>query len=522
MKKKYSLATSVQFNKLLMMFVAEFGLPQIRRNFSVYAFNQKKDEFHISYIDQRCDIKLIPTKINKGKTTPPIFIENNNLKRLFETVWRLGFKSANIGLVFSLNFSLGNDVYVSFLNKTFADNVIELKFGEECAVAEKAKTLFDNAGLKLIDNFDLKKFLKKKTFVEEDLFDKFGCLNAKILKFGEMTGIDVMSEARTIRSRVKKFSNDYSIYEEWFQKITGSDVCGVGGLIKKNLSFKPVSIIIPCYNTEETIVKTLFSIESQDIIDELKKQIEVVLVDDGSVLPVSNIILPYLEKFTFKTRIVRLEANSGLSTARNVGIFSSKNDLLILLDSDVLIPKNYVMEHVVRNQLIPHAVFVSLKKNIDNSKATIEKIKQGLKSPRSIDDLRISKEINKDQKGVYSSPESTTIEILNDTNYFKQFGHGRVVGLFDLSTMVIGHNMSLRRKTIDKAGYFSSNFTGWGLEDSYFGSRLIANGNYVIPVLSSNVFHINHPPRSGSEEAKQREFMQNLELYNFLLEKENL
>lgn len=523
MNKQYIQASNDQFNRLLKKFIGEFGLPQIKRNFSVYAFNNIGDEFHVNYIDQKCDIKLIPVRNKNRVSTPPIYIQNKNLKRLFETVSLLGFESANIGFIISLNFNISDTVQVSFLSNSFADNLIELKFVDETSeLLSKVRHIIESNNLITIDKIKLKAFLGKKKIKRESIFDKFGCLNSKIRKFGDMTGIDVMSDAKTIKNRIKKFSNDYSIYEEWFQKLVGTDINGLTGNVKVKGCFKPVSIIIPCYNSNSTITKTLYSIESQNLDKDSKSQIEVIVVDDGSTLPVYKTLLPHLDDFTFNLKVIRLEKNSGLSTARNVGISSSKNDYLILLDSDVLIPENYVMEHLVRNQLIPHAVFVSFKKNIDpeDQITNIETIKKGLKSPNNIDDLRISKDIKKDQIGIHRTPENMTIEILNDTDYFRSFGYGRVIGIFDLATMVIGHNLTICRKTMDKTGYFSNKFNGWGLEDSFFGANLISNGNYVIPVLSSNVYHINHPPRSGSEEIKQKEFKKNLELYNDLLEKD--
>lgn len=523
MNKQYVRTTEDQFNRLIKKFIDEFGLPQIRRNFSVYAFNDIGDEFHINYIDQKCDIKLIPANKKSRLSTPPIFVENQNLKRLFETISMLGFKKANIGLVTSLNFNISEGIYVSFLNNSFADNLVELRYTDESSISlDKVRSLITSSNLIIIDRLGLKDFLYKKKIKEEYIFDKFGCLNSKIRKFGDMTGVDVMSDAKTVKNRIKKFSNDYSIYEDWFQKITDVDITGLVGTLKVKKLFKPVSIIIPCFNSNNTIVKTLYSIESQDLDSTDKKEIEVIVVDDGSIVPVYDTISLYLKDFSFKLKVIRLENNSGLSTARNVGISSSKNEYLILLDSDVLIPKNYVLEHVVRNQLIPHAVFVSFKKNIEQTDPITDLgiIKKGLKSPNNIDDLRISKDIKKNQIGIHQTPESMTIEILNDTDYFRSFGHGRVIGIFDLATMVIGHNMTLRRRTMDKAGYFSNKFSGWGLEDSFFGAKVISNGNYIIPVLSSNVYHINHPPRSGSEEIKQKEFKNNLNLYNDLLEKE--
>lgn len=56
------------------------------------------------------------------------------------------------------------------------------------------------------------------------------------------------------------------------------------------------------------------------------------------------------------------------------------------------------------------------------------------------------------------------------------------------------------------------------MEDAYFSTNLIAQGCFVIPVLSSCVYHINHLPRSGSAEQKNKEALNNYNIYNELLD----
>lgn len=523
MEKRYAIIPNKLFDKIVANFVDLFGLPEIQRKLSTYTYDNKENQLHINFVDQRCDIKYVPAIGSLKTTTPPIFVENKNLKQLFETVSSLGFGKVNVGLVVSLNFDVGNKVKVSLSRDTFADNVSEIKFNSDTLGSLiKVENVFKKFKIQIIDRDGLKAYLDKKILYKEEIFDKFGCLNSKIKKYGETVGIDVLSNTKSLRNRIKKFSNDYSVYEDWFFKITGSDINGITLTNESQIFFKPVSIVIPCFNSNDTILKSLYSIESQSLAKDQKSKIDVVIVDDGSEIPTYEFIKNSIKDFSFLVKVIRLEKNGGLSTARNIGIFCCKSNHLILMDSDILLPKNYILEHSIRNQLIPHAVFVGLKNNIepDSELTNIEVIKKGLESPVVVDDLRVAREIKQNQIGVHVSTESATVEILNDTNYFKNFGYGRTIGVFDLATMIIGHNLSIRRKTLDKCKYFSSNFTGWGLEDSYFGAKIIANGNFVIPVLSSNVYHINHPPRSGSEKTKMKELKKNIAIYNQLLDQE--
>jgi len=177
------------------------------------------------------------------------------------------------------------------------------------------------------------------------------------------------------------------------------------------------------------------------------------------------------------------------------------------------------MEISIRNIFIPTAVFVTFKQNIekDNEKISLKNIQKGLAVPNPSLDMRITKKIDQNVPGVYAINREKYIEILSETDCFKQFGYGRKVGIFDLPAMVVSHNVSTRRKNFFRAGGFSNEFIGWGMEDSFFGARMIARRNFIIPILSTGVYHIDHLPRSGSEEEKEKEFKINLAKYKKLM-----
>ena len=283
--------------------------------------------------------------------------------------------------------------------------------------------------------------------------------------------------------------------------------------------FKPFSIIIPSFNSHKTLVKTLQSIQSQSLPLDLLSQVQVIIVDDGSKDRASTYLKKNAGKYDFKFEIVRLELNKGLSFARNAGLSQAMNDMVLFLDSDMLLPKNYLLEHSIRCQIIPNAVFVSMKKNIEptNEITDIDTIAQGLQPNDLPDDMRLRKIIPSGAIGINKVNSDQVVEVLSSTNYFKSLSYGRSVGIYDLPAMVVGHNFTCLRRKINHIAAFSTEFKGWGLEDSFFGAEMIAKGNFVIPVLSSGVYHINHPPRSGSNEVKQKELHRNFKKYNSLL-----
>lgn len=75
----------------------------------------------------------------------------------------------------------------------------------------------------------------------------------------------------------------------------------------------------------------------------------------------------------------------------------------------------------------------------------------------------------------------------------------------------------MTREVFENIGGFSKAFNGWGLEDTLFGAEAIAKGYFVIPIVNTGVYHIDHPPRSLSEENKMREYVNNIEIYKKLI-----
>lgn len=90
-----------------------------------------------------------------------------------------------------------------------------------------------------------------------------------------------------------------------------------------------VSVIIPVYNSEKTILDTLVSVKNQTY-----KPLEIVIIDDGS-FDNSKIIIE-----TFATENPRLQicytyqTNKGVSSARNYGLKIAKGSWVALLDAD--------------------------------------------------------------------------------------------------------------------------------------------------------------------------------------------
>jgi glycosyltransferase involved in cell wall biosynthesis len=89
-----------------------------------------------------------------------------------------------------------------------------------------------------------------------------------------------------------------------------------------------VSVILPTFNRADVLPRAVDSVLRQTF-----GELELLVVDDGSTDQTAS----YLERITdVRCRTIRLEANGGVSAARNVGIRVARGDLLAFQDSDDL------------------------------------------------------------------------------------------------------------------------------------------------------------------------------------------
>ena len=97
------------------------------------------------------------------------------------------------------------------------------------------------------------------------------------------------------------------------------------------------SFIIPVYNRPNEIKELLESFVN--LVGDIA--LEVVIVEDGSSLTSKNVVKDYLNRLDLS---YFFKENSGPGDSRNYGMHSAKGNYYIILDSDVILPKNYLKE----------------------------------------------------------------------------------------------------------------------------------------------------------------------------------
>jgi glycosyltransferase involved in cell wall biosynthesis len=100
-----------------------------------------------------------------------------------------------------------------------------------------------------------------------------------------------------------------------------------------------VSIVVPCYNAEGTLKKTLFSVAMQEY-----SNFEVIIVNDGSSDETPEIVRRF-EQWDKRFR-GRTQENRGVSAARNKGVEIAKGDYIAFLDADDLFLERSITERM--------------------------------------------------------------------------------------------------------------------------------------------------------------------------------
>ena len=225
----------------------------------------------------------------------------------------------------------------------------------------------------------------------------------------------------------------------------------------------PVSVIMPYYQVHSTALpKTLAALERQTYPRDM---FEVIIVDDGSDPPLAP-----LPSTALNIRVVRQERRGfGCGRARNTGVRAASHDILLFLDSDMLVESDWLAEHVKWHCAVSDAITFGTRVFLTVDDIDSETIRQ---RPGSLKDLFSGR-----------PTENSWVERVLD----------RTANLLAKSDeafeVVIGSNLGMRRDFYELVGDFDESFTRWGLEDNEFGYRAYTRGGLLIPVRKAFGWH---------------------------------
>lgn len=213
-----------------------------------------------------------------------------------------------------------------------------------------------------------------------------------------------------------------------------------------------VSIIIPTYNREEYIVRSV-----QSILQQTYDKYEIIIVDDGSTDHTEQIVRKLAEEEK-RIRYIKLEENQGVSHARNVGIEAAQYDYIAFQDSD--------------DEWLPNKLELQMQLMSESSEET------GLVFCRMSG-------IDRDGKNRFVCPDWSIEKEILEGNIFLRLLRANVIGT---------PCMLVRRKCLEKVGGFKESLTC--LEDWEWVLRVAKN--YRIGFIDEILVEVHKLPGSVS------------------------
>lgn len=320
---------------------------------------------------------------------------------------------------------------------------------------------------------------------------------ARALGWPDLNSTD--PEVDTIAAILARKPNDYTLADD------AATALGLGPLDSYVCPSMPyiggISIVLPARDVHEELPAVIAALVTTARRLHPRTPWEAILVDDASTPPLA---LPPATPDTI--RILRSNAQLHCGGARNHGADHARYQLTAFCDADSLLQPDYLNQHIARHLLLPNLITVSLREPLQPGSPIPDQAPE-----RSADSRRLA-HYDPGRLGLIPVTQPITVRPVDETRAFRDFGDGRLLGPVDLPFMVKGNNMVVPT-SLARGVQFPPDFVGWGPEDVCFAAKAIARGAFVVPVLSTGVYHFTHPPRSGSAAARDGELINNLRRY---------
>lgn len=143
----------------------------------------------------------------------------------------------------------------------------------------------------------------------------------------------------------------------------------------------PIGVVIPAFNAERTVDRTLASVRAQTHAD-----LEIIVVDDGSTDGTSDTVLAHAREDP-RVRLVR-QSNGGVAAARNRGIAESRSDFVAPIDADDLWHPTKLTRQVAILKASPESGMVATGYSvIDDEDRVVAKLAGSLPAAHQFEDL---------------------------------------------------------------------------------------------------------------------------------------
>ena len=201
-----------------------------------------------------------------------------------------------------------------------------------------------------------------------------------------------------------------------------------------------ISVVIPTFNRKAILKKCLSALEDQDL-DPSITSYEVIVVDDGSTDGTTSWIKE--NKETLPHVVLYEQEHGGPALGRNLGVLKSKSEIIIFIDSDLIVTNKFLISH--KRKLVNYW----------------DKFNRKCFTYGSV--------INTSN---FNNPQAESHKITDIS--FAYFATG---------------NVAVSRELLLKSGLFDTTFSLYGWEDLELGERLKKMGTKLIKCPEAKGFH---------------------------------
>ncbi|MFB9328377.1 glycosyltransferase family 2 protein [Paenibacillus aurantiacus] len=240
-----------------------------------------------------------------------------------------------------------------------------------------------------------------------------------------------------------------------------------------------LSIIIPAYNRDKLLAITLDYIAAQKDVD--PDTYETIIVDDGSEDGTKAVYESYRRRIRHLKYVYRArDERSCRSRARNLGLAESIGEMVMFLDTSMLIPS-----HFVRN-------LYRLMDEHAHPKLNIYHYMMGMWVEPGKHDLAILDELTPDNMAEITQQLLKLPEWLDNREGLFQLADHDLNKLAAPWTLGWSGCYTVNRAFVQEAGGFDEAFLGWGAEDTDLSYRLYKLGARIIADSEAPALHLPH------------------------------
>jgi GT2 family glycosyltransferase len=247
------------------------------------------------------------------------------------------------------------------------------------------------------------------------------------------------------------------------------DVADIGS----GFATRTVTVVIPCFNGQAELERTLAALAEQTYPMEL---LDVVVVDDGSEPPID---IPK-RIGDLAVALQRQEGlGYGLTRARNRGASTASGEILIFLDCDMIPDATWAEAHARWHHAVSDAVVVGFRHHADFEHTSPPQVAQAVRAG-DVEALLTGQAIERPDWIEAFLIKTDNLENSNSSQW----------------QVMSGGNLSIGADLNRMAGGFDESFDHWGGEDNEYGFRVILAGAVVVPERGAHCWHqgVGHQP----------------------------